>query len=74
MSKISQLLRRHPMNAGQAARYLDMTQGHLYNLLARRRGPRHLKYRRQLRFRQADLDRWLARLCRAVTCADPWKR
>lgn len=60
-------LRRYPLTSGQAAAYLDLSTGHLYNLLHRSAGPRHIKYGGQLRFRPADLDEWVARRCRQET-------
>ena len=53
----------YPWNAHRAAGYMDVSVGHLYNLLTRGRGPRHIRYGRQLRFRPEDLDVWLARHC-----------
>ena len=53
-------LSQYPMNSGQTAKYLDISLGHLYNLIWRRRGPRHIRYARQLRFRAGDLDDWIA--------------
>jgi hypothetical protein len=60
-------LSQYPMNSGQATMYLDISLGHLYNLIWRRRGPRHIRYCRQLRFRACDLDDWIA--CRSVAVA-----
>ena len=59
-------LRHFPMTSAEAAAYLEISLGHLYNLIANDRGPRHVKYGGQLRFRPADLDRWVAGRCRLV--------
>jgi len=59
-------LLKYSLNSVQAAMYLDMSVGHLYNLIARHRGPRHVKYGGQLRFSRADLDGWIARRCRVI--------
>ena len=53
-------LTRYALNAMQAAAYLDMSAGHLYNLISTHRGPRHVKYGGLLRFNPADLDSWVA--------------
>jgi len=53
----------HTLVTSEAARYLDISLGHLYNLLSAGRGPRHVKYGGQLRFRPADLDHWIAERC-----------
>ena len=59
-------LNRYSVNSGQAAAYLDMSLGHLYNLISRGKGPRHIKYGGQLRFRPEDLDEWIAGRCVVV--------
>ncbi len=53
----------YTMITSEAAHYLDVSVGHLYNLLSQGRGPSHVKYGGQLRFRPADLDRWVAGRC-----------
>lgn len=62
----SRALLKYPWTTRQAAGYLDVSVGHLYNLLSADRGPRHIRYGRQLRFRRLDLDLWLARRCADV--------
>ncbi len=63
-------LTRYPLSAAEAAAYLDVSTGHLYNLLSRGRAPRHIRYGRHPRFARADLDAWIARHCRPVDPAD----
>jgi excisionase family DNA binding protein len=70
MATIARLLHDHPLTAQQAARYLEVSPGHLYNLVCRGGAPRHIKYRRQLRFRRSDLDTWVTHRVHAFT--DPW--
>jgi len=62
----STTLSHYPWNAHRAAGYLDVSVGHLYNLLAHNRGPRCIRYGRHLRFSRKDLDVWLARRCAAA--------
>lgn len=59
-------LSRFSMTSTQAAAYLDLSLGHLYNLLAEARGPRHVRYANQLRFCAEDLDAWVDSHCRVV--------
>ncbi len=54
----------YPVSAFEAAGYAGISLGHLYNLISARKGPRHVKYGGQLRFRKRDLDTWVARRCR----------
>ena len=63
-------LTRYALGASEAASYLDLTVGHLYNLISHNRGPRHIKYGRYLRFARADLDAWIARRSRPIDPAD----
>ena len=72
MATIARLLHDHPLTAHQAASYLELSPGHLYNLICRGEGPGHIKYRRQLRFRRKDLDSWIAERVRNVRTMDPW--
>jgi excisionase family DNA binding protein len=73
MAKISGLLRDYPLTARQAAMYVEVSPGHLYNLICRHGGPQHIKYRRQLRFKSKDLDVWVNRRSRAIQASDPWQ-
>jgi excisionase family DNA binding protein len=72
MAAIARLLHEHPLTARQAAGYVELSPGHFYNLLCRGHGPRHIKYRRQLRFGRKDLDAWVAHRVQAVQMVDPW--
>ena len=63
-------LTRYAMSVSEAAEYLDVSVGHLYNLISRGRAPRHIQYGRHRRFARADLDAWIARRCRAIDPAD----
>ena len=60
-------LRQYALNARQAARYLDLSVGHLYNLLSHGRGPGHIRYGGHLRFRETDLEAWVADRSDAVS-------
>ena len=62
---------RYAITSVQAATYLDVSLGHLYNMISTGRGPRHVKYGGQLRFRTADLDGWVAARCEVVDPGDP---
>jgi hypothetical protein len=64
-------LKRFSLNAAQAATYLDVSVGHLYNLIASGRGPRYVKYAGQLRFSPVDLEDWVATRCRTVDVTAP---
>ena len=64
-------LTRYALNTVQAAAYLDMSPGHLYNLISTRRGPRHVKYGGYLRFDAADLDSWVASESQVVETSQP---
>ena len=59
-------LSHYPFNSGQAAEYLNVSLGHLYNLMSEGKGPRHIKYGGQLRFQVEDLDDWVATRCAVV--------
>ncbi len=60
-------LKNYPLNAAQAAAYLDISLGHLYNLIVRGQAPRRVKYGRLLRFAPLDLDAWIADRCVLAT-------
>ena len=60
-------LSHYPFNSGQAAEYLNVSLGHLHNLIYQGKGPRHIKYGGQLRFHMDDLDDWVATRCTIVT-------
>lgn len=66
-------LTRYPMNSTEAATHLSMSVGHLYNLISAGRGPRHVKYGRQLWFSRADLDRWVAVRCELIESDRPMR-
>jgi len=47
-----------PLNISQAAKYIDVAKGTLYNFTSRRIIP-HFKKGKRLYFYKEDLDRWL---------------
>ncbi|NQU74878.1 MAG: helix-turn-helix domain-containing protein [Planctomycetes bacterium] len=63
-------LEHYGLNSGEAAAYLDISLGHLYNLISQGHGPRHIKYGGQLRFRTDHLDDWIS--ARYVAVGDVW--
>ena len=55
------ILQKTVLNLSEAAKYLDISESHLYKLTSTRQIPHFCPHGKKLYFRRGELDQWLQR-------------